>query len=219
MASSEHSRQEKRDRIIDAAIEVFAEKGFRSARVSDIARIAGVADGTIYLYFRNKDDLLLCIFEEKMELLLADLEQVLSEVDGTLAKMRVYTVHHFDQLRRHPELAQVFQIELRQSHKFLREYRPDKLWAYLGVFGRLVEEGQASGDIRPDVDPFVAKWAFFGALDQVSIQWVLARKRERFNLEQAAIQVVDMFYRGVWACPAPSCQPETRSREHTQEAS
>lgn len=201
MPISDQSRAEKRSRIVEAAISVFAEKGFHAARVSDVARKAGVADGTIYLYFRHKEDLLLCIFEEKMQALLQDLAAALAHIEDPRDKIRAFARHHVDQLRRDPELAQVFQVELRQSRKFLREYRPEKLWEYLDVFGRLVEEGKEAGLLRPDIDPFVAKWAFFGALDELSIQWVLSRKRDRFNLEKAASQVAEVTLRGMALAP------------------
>ncbi len=197
MAVSETHRVEKRDQITEAAISVFAEKGYRSARVADVARKAGVADGTIYLYFRNKEDLLLSIFEEKMADLLAELAEALAGVDCPLDRIRVYAQQHFRQLQLNPDLAQVFQVELRQSHRFVREYRPQKLWDYLDVFAGAIEDGKAAGLVRTDVDSFVAKWAFFGALDELSIQWVLARKRDRFDLDIAATQVVEMFLRGV----------------------
>lgn len=197
VSSAEPSRPDKRDRIIDAAVDVFADKGFRAARVSDIARMAGVADGTIYLYFKNKEDLLLVIFEEKMALLLEMLQATLAESLDPIDQIRAYARHHFRAIEQHPALAQVLQVELRQSHRFLREYRPEMLWRYLDVFGELVRAGQAAGRIRADVDPFLAQWAFFGALDEISIQWVLSRKRDRFNLENAASQVVEMFLRGM----------------------
>lgn len=193
------SRQDKRVRIIDAAVQVFAEKGYRAARISDIARGAGVADGTIYLYFRNKEDLLLTIFEEKMEGLLEDLQAALAGLDDPLERMRAYARFHFWQLRTYPALAQVLQVELRQSTRFLHDYRPEKLWQYLSIFEQLVKEGQAAGQLRSDLDPFLVKWSFFGALDELSIQWVLSRKRDRFNLDQAADQVVDIFLRGMLA--------------------
>lgn len=205
MSSTDQQRIEKRVRIIDAAVEVFAEKGFRAARISDIARSAGVADGTIYLYFKNKEDLLLVIFEEKMEQLLDRLEDSLRGLDDPLERIAAYARHHFRSIEDNPSLAQVFQVELRQSHRFLRDYRPEKLWRYLGVFSELVRDGQERGVIRPEIDPFLAQWAFFGALDEISIQWVLARRRERFNLEQAAEQVVEMFLRGM--TPGPPGQP------------
>lgn len=186
----------KHARILDAAIDVFAEKGFYRARITDIAERAGVAEGTIYLYFRNKDDVLLNIFEEKMGVLMEGLEQALQGVDDPLDRMRVFARYHFLQVANHPTLAEVLQIELRLSNKFLKEYRPEKLWTYLNVFGQLVREGQARGVVRAGVDPFVASWAFFGALDELAMQWVL-RRNNRFSLEQAADTVADIFIRGL----------------------
>jgi TetR/AcrR family fatty acid metabolism transcriptional regulator len=197
MTDTEASRPDKRALITDAAIAVFAEKGYRSARVADVAKVAGVADGTIYLYFKNKEDLLLSIFEEKMGMFLVALRKDLEGVDCPLETIRIYVKHHFEQLKTNPLIAQVFQVELRQSHKFLREYRPEPLWDYLNVFGDAVKEAQARGLVRQDVDPFIAKWAFFGAMDELAIQWVLSRKRDRFDLETAAVQVVETFFRGV----------------------
>jgi len=196
---SSPARNEKRARILDAAIFVFAEKGFHVARISDIADRAGVADGTIYLYFKHKEDILLSIFEEKMDTLMAELGEALQGVSDPRDRVRAFARHHVYQLRKHPELAQVFQVELRQSRKFLHDYRPEKLWDYLEMFGKMVREGQELGLFRPEIDPFVAKWAFFGSLDEISIQWVVARKRDRFNLEGAAEQVAEVLLRGMAA--------------------
>ena len=190
-------RSDKRTRITEAAIEVFARKGFRQARVSDVAQRAGVADGTIYLYFKNKDDLLLSVFEEKMDELLEGLGRALQGVDDPVERIRRFTRFHFSQVRDNRSTAEVLQVELRLSNKFLKEYRPEKLWAYLAVFGQIIREGQDRGLFRPDVDPFVAMWAFFGAMDELGVQWVLARKSARFTLETAAEQVADIFIRGV----------------------
>ncbi|HCH66124.1 MAG: TetR family transcriptional regulator [Deltaproteobacteria bacterium] len=194
---SGRQRSDKRVRIVDAAVAVFAAKGYRSARISDIARRAGVADGTIYLYFRNKEDLLLTIFEEKMDGILRGLRAAVDGIADPAARMRAFARFHFEQMRLQPALAQVLQVELRQSTRFVREYRPERLWEYLGVFETILQDGQAGGDFRSDIDPFLVKWAFFGALDELSIQWVLARKRDRFNLEKAAEQVVDVFLHGM----------------------
>lgn len=199
MASYDTEQPDKRVRITDAAISVFARKGYHAARVSDVAKEAGVADGTIYLYFRNKEDLLLSIFEEKMTMLIGLLEVEMEGVKCPIEKIRVFSRQHFKQLRTFPLIAQVFQVELRQSHKFLREYRPEKLLDYLNVFGDAVAEAQEQGIIRSEIDPYIAKWSFFGCLDELSMRWVLSKNRERFDLIAAADQVVDTFLRGVEA--------------------
>ena len=170
MAETDTHQPDKRVRITDAAVSVFARKGYHAARVSDVAKEAGVADGTIYLYFRNKD-LLLSIFEEKMGMLIQLLEAEIAEVECPIEKIRIFSRQHFKQLRTYPLIAQVFQVELRQSHKFLREYRPEKLLDYLNVLGDAVVEAQGRVLIRADVDPYIAKWSFFGALDELSIRW------------------------------------------------
>lgn len=195
-------RADKRALITDAAVEVFAEKGFHQARVSDIARRAGVADGTIYLYFKNKEDLLLTIFEEKMDLLLTRLGESLEGVQDPLERIRVFARFHFEQVRLNRSTAEVLQVELRLSNKFLKEYRPEKLWAYLGVFGQIVREGQATGLFRPEIDAFITSWAFFGAMDELAMQWVLSRNQARFPLEAAADQISNVFIRGMLIDPS-----------------
>ncbi len=194
---------DKHDRIIDAAIEVFAEKGFHHARISDIAAKAEVADGTIYLYFRNKDDVLITIFEEKMGMLIEGLKQSLEGVDDPLERIRTFARYHFKQVKDHEALAEVLQIELRLSNKFLKEYRPTQLWEYLNVFAGILRDGQERGVIR-EVDPFASMWAFFGALDEIAMQWVLANKERklRFSLDASAEAVAEIFVRGVAANPS-----------------
>lgn len=201
MPDARTRKADKRALITEAATEVFAEKGFHQARVSDIARRAGVADGTIYLYFKNKEDLLLSIFEEKMDLLLNRLGQALQGVDDPLDRVRRFARFHFEQVRTNRSVAEVLQVELRLSNKFIKEYRPEKLWAYLNVFGQIVRDGQATGLFRPDIDHFITSWAFFGAMDELAMQWVLARNQARFPLEAAADQIADVFIRGMLAEP------------------
>ena len=192
-------KTQKRARILEAAIAVFAEKGFNTARVSDIAKEAGVADGTIYLYFKSKEDLLLQIFEEKMDELKAGLMAAMDGVDDPLERIRVFAQYHFGQVRDHRAVAEVLQVELRLSKKFIKDYKPRKLWDYLAVFNQIIRDGQARGLIRKNVNPFTTMWAFFGALDEIGMQWVLARNKDKFNLDEAANEVADVFIRGVAA--------------------
>ena len=197
MAEVRERKTDKRSLITEAAVDVFAEKGFHQARVSDIASRAGVADGTIYLYFKNKEDLLLSIFEEKMDLLLQGLHAALHGVTDPLERIRRFASFHFQQVRDNRAVAEVLQVELRLSNKFQRDYRPEKLWAYLNVFGQIVRDGQASGLFRDDVDSFISMWSFFGAMDELAVQWVLSRKQDRFPIDEAARQVAEIFIRGL----------------------
>ena len=192
---------DKRKVILDAAVQVFAEKGFHHARVSDVAERAGVADGTIYLYFRNKDDLLICIFEDSMDTLLCGLHAALADVDDPLERIRVFARFHLGQVQDNPAEAEVLQVQLRGSTKFLKDYRPEKLWSYIGVFAEAVREGQARGLVQKHVDPFLQMWGFFGALDELGTQWVLA-KRGKIELREAADQVAEVFIRGLAVSPS-----------------
>ncbi len=201
MALQEASRKgDKRRIILRAAVQVFAERGFHQARVSDVAEKAGVADGTIYLYFRNKEDLLICIFEDSMDTLLSGLQSALEGVSDPLERIRVFARFHLRQVRDNPAEAEVLQVQLRGSNKFLKDYRPEKLWAYIGVFAEAMRQGQANGLVRKDVDPFLQMWSFFGALDELGTQWVLAKGR-KIELDVAADQVAGVFIRGLSTSP------------------
>jgi len=197
LAQPSQRRTQKRDLIVEAAVQVFAEKGFHQARISDIATRAGVADGTIYLYFKNKEDLLLSIFEEKMDELLDGMHAALDGIEDPLDRVRRFAQHHFLQVRDNRAAAEVLQVELRLSNKFLKEYRPEKLWDYLNIFADIVRSGQHAGLFRPEIDPFIAMWGFFGGLDEIAMQWVLARNHQRIQLEEAAHQVAEIFIRGM----------------------
>lgn len=201
MSEPRTKSEARREAILEAAVEVFAERGYHAARVSDIARAAGVADGTIYLYFKNKEDLLLSIFEDKMALLRQGALAALEGVDDPLERVRAFARFHFDAVQRYPALSEVLQVELRLSNKFIKDYRPQALWDYLRVFESILKDGQACGAVRADVDTFLAMWAFFGALDEIGMQAVLTRRKGLFNLDAAAEQVSSIFIRGLSAHP------------------
>src|SRR5436190_12719396 len=121
MQPRESQRQDKRARILEAAVRVFADRGFFNATVAEIARAAGVADGTIYLYFKGKDDLLLRLFDEKMAELHQSARAALDEEQGAPARLRRFIQHHLQAVEKNPELAAVLIVELRQSAQELRE--------------------------------------------------------------------------------------------------
>lgn len=192
------ARQDRRRSILDSAVEVFAEKGFHRSRVSDIARRAGVADGTIYLYFKSKDDVLITIFEERMEELLRDARRVVDETADQLEKLTAFARFHMGQVERNRSLASVFQVELRLSNKFMKEYHPQHLREYLDIIGEIVRDGQTKGVIRKDCNPIVVRRAFFGALDEIAMQWTLT-PHPRYRLVSTAEDISEIFIRGLRA--------------------
>lgn len=190
-----HKNSDKRRRILDAAVKVFAEKGFFQARVSDIARKAGVADGTIYLYFKNKDDLLISIFEEKMKEINVKFREALASETDPLERFRKLIAMHLAGFQAYPELAAVLQVELRQSSRFMREYKKVELKKYLDLMGDVVQEGQARGVFRKDVPLGLVKRFIFGTLDEVVSTWVMAGRS--YDLESLTDPLTDLFVHGL----------------------
>ncbi|MFH1488452.1 MAG: TetR/AcrR family transcriptional regulator, partial [Pseudomonadota bacterium] len=169
---------EKYYRIIHAATKIFAKKGFFQAKVSDIAREAGVADGTIYLYFENKDDILISLFEEQMKMVLDNMKAQISVEKSVIKKIEKFAVSHLRLLELDKNLAEIIQVELRQSTKFMKEYKNEQFMAYLNLIGEIIEEGQQTGVFRKEIIPDIAKRAFFGALDEMSRFWVLSKHKK-----------------------------------------
>lgn len=195
---------DKRQRILDAALKVFAERGFFNAKVSEVARQAGVADGTIYLYFQNKDDLLISLFEDRMDFLIRRITEDLSKSSGTVPdRIRRLIYHHLQLAVEHPELAEFITVELRQSGKFVREYGNPKFQEYLRILRDLVEEGQADGSLRSTIDPRTVVRALFGALDELLLTMTLVTKRKDVDLERVARDLADLFLGGVQTHPTP----------------
>lgn len=189
----------KRTRIVDAAIRVFADRGFHKATVAEVAREADVADGTIYLYFKNKDDLLASLFEERMVELNALMSAELEEVEGALEKVRVFVQTHLRTVRERPELAQVLIVELRQSARLLKFHKAEGFASYLDILGAILASGVEEGSMRADLDAKSIRRAIFGALDEVALSWLLGGRR--FDLERNAEQLAEFFARGLAASP------------------
>lgn len=185
-------------RILEAATKVFAKKGFYNSTIADIAKVAEVAEGTIYLYFKNKDDLLISIFENSMELFLQEARKEIEGISDPKEKLKRFIALHLRLVQENPELAQVLQIELRQSSKFMQEYEGGKFSDYLNVVRGILEEGQAKGIFRKGIDPRILRRAIFGSVDELSLEWLLMKKK-KYTLESCAEQVSEMFIRGISA--------------------
>lgn len=188
----------KRARILRAAIKIFSQKGFFNSKVSEIARAASVADGTIYLYFKNKDDLLISLFEEKVGEVVADVRKRVAQGEDSLSRLRIFIDNHMDLLVREAGLIEVIQVELRQSNKFMKEYVPVKFLDYLDVISGILEEGKGDGTFRQDLNVKVARRAIFGALDEISLAHVLSRKR-KYAPAESAEEIFRIFAKGLCA--------------------
>jgi TetR/AcrR family fatty acid metabolism transcriptional regulator len=162
--------------ILRAAVEVFAERGYFGARMRDVADRAGVADGTLYLYFEGKEHLLVSLLEEHTRAFLAGARREADGLADPRDKLRSVVERHLRSLEHDRALARVFQIELRHSRRFLREVARGQVAEYLELLREIIEQGAASGRFRADVPAEVAARAVFGAVDELVTAWVLARR-------------------------------------------
>jgi TetR/AcrR family fatty acid metabolism transcriptional regulator len=186
---------EKRRRILDAAATVFARKGYFVCRVSDVAKAAGVADGTIYLYFKNKEDVLLSLFADVLDRHLADAKAEIEGVEGPRDKLLAIARHHLVALSERREVGVLFQTELRQSARLLSKISSEKLKGYFDVLSGVIDEGQRTGAFRPEVDRRIVTRAFFGALDELVTAWIIAEKP--YDLVAQAEPLVGLFLNGL----------------------
>jgi TetR/AcrR family fatty acid metabolism transcriptional regulator len=186
---------DKRELILRAATRVFAQHGFFQSQVADVARVAGVAAGTVYLYFQGKDDLLASIFERSMRAFIADGRAAMDGVADPAERLRRIAHLHLGRLGRDKHLAVVFQVELRQSVKFMERFSSTFLQDYLKLIRDAIADGQASGAFRQDLSATTATKMFFGALDEMATNWMLSRRKYDPTVEADA--VVDLFINGV----------------------
>jgi TetR/AcrR family fatty acid metabolism transcriptional regulator len=200
MSQADKSRPatDKRERILDGALKAFARKGFYNTKVSEIAAEAGVADGTIYLYFKSKDDLLISLFEDRMEWVIDRLNTELSTVAGVEERFRRAVELHFQLAIEEPDLAEFITVELRQSSKFMKEYKNPKFLDYLKLLESLVEDGQEQGVFRLDVEPRLLGRVIFGALDEVLLLLTFSRSPNR-DVDEMTRQVTNIFIDGLRA--------------------
>src|SRR5678815_40955 len=186
---------DKREAIMRAAISVFAHNGYFNSKVADIAREAGVADGTVYLYFKSKEDILHSIFDRSVEEALDAARKQIERVTDPREKLRQIASLHLERLGADRDLAVVFQVELRGSTKFMEEFSAAGFAEYLSLIRATFEEGQRTGVFRSDLNAHVIAKVLFGALDEMATNWILSRRR--YKLAPMADQVLDIFLNGV----------------------
>ncbi|MGH7385067.1 MAG: TetR/AcrR family transcriptional regulator [Candidatus Rokuibacteriota bacterium] len=188
---------DKPQQIIEAAVRVFARKGYFNSRVSDVAHEAGIAAGTIYLYFKTKDDILITLFREKMAAFVSSLRRAIVDEPDAVAKVRRLVHLHFRILEGDPDLAEVVQIELRQGQKFFRGASSQEIAEYFALIGSVLEEGVGQGHFKSELPVKIATKVLFGAMDQMATSWVLGKRG--YRLVDTAPAVADLFLQGVAA--------------------
>ncbi|PLR81532.1 TetR family transcriptional regulator [Bacillus canaveralius] len=180
--------------IIDAAVIIIAENGYHQAQVSKIAKQAGVADGTIYLYFKNKEDILISLFQEKMGDFVEKIEQMIAGKEQAAEKLLVMVENHFRMLSEDHHLAIVTQLELRQSNKDLRLKINEVLKGYLQVVDKILLEGKENGEFSSDLDVRLARQMIFGTMDETVTTWVM--NEQKYDLTALAGPVHRLLVNG-----------------------
>jgi TetR/AcrR family fatty acid metabolism transcriptional regulator len=191
------ARVDKYAAILEGALRTFAAHGFHKSQVSKIAKAAGVADGTIYLYFRRKEDILIALFREKLGALVEKLRRELGGADDARACLARLVALHYAELERDVDLAYVTQIELRQSSLELRREIGEALRPYVALIEEVLARGVAQGVFRADLDLKLARQLVFGAMDEAVTSWLVSGRK--YSLGSMAEGTASFFARGLGA--------------------
>ena len=189
----------KRQQILDSAVAVFAEKGFYNAKVTDIAHKAGVAHGTVYLYFQTKEDILIQIFEEKFEELVNYIFTEVGTEHNAVAKLRRLISIQMQMVETNPELTELMLLEARQSSKFILSSAISKIGDYCDKIEGILKEGIEEGLVRPDLDLTVASTMLYSGIEGIATRWMLENKH--YNLNSYAEQLIQLFIGGIRKLP------------------
>jgi len=188
---------DKREANLRAAVKVFARKGFFNSKVADIAREAGIADGTVYLYFKSKDEILHSVFDRAMEEFIAEGKREIEGIIEPDKRLQKIARLHLERLSADRDLAIVFQVELRGSTKFMEEFSGGGFAEYLDIIRQTIAEGQRQGVFRQDLKPVVCAKILYGALDEMVTNWILSKKS--YPLAPMADEVLKVFFNGTRA--------------------
>ncbi|WLD92295.1 TetR/AcrR family transcriptional regulator [Alkalihalobacillus sp. AL-G] len=184
----------KYEKIIDAAVAVIAEHGYHQSQISKIAREAGVADGTIYLYFKNKEDLLISLFREKMGKFIDTTQDEIEHIQSVEEKLLKLIEMHFKQLSVDHELAIVTQLELRQTNRALRMKIGEVLKRYLELVDQIILDGMEQKVFVSDLDIRIVRQMIFGTIDETTTSWVM--NDHRYDLTALAKPVHQLLIDG-----------------------
>lgn len=188
-------KNQKYHLILDGAQKVFAENGFHRSQVSKIAKAAGVADGTIYLYFKRKEDILISLFQEKLGELVGKFHESLEETSNAAEALRKVCQIHFNELESNPELAYVTQIELRQSDLELRKEIGTCLKPYILLIENILKQGIEEKLFRSDLNVKLVRNLIFGAMDEAVTSWLIGGRK--YALSDQVDETIGFFLNGI----------------------
>jgi TetR/AcrR family fatty acid metabolism transcriptional regulator len=181
--------------ILEAAVKVFARQGFYQSTVAQIAREAGVADGTIYLYFKNKDDILVNFFQYKTKQVFERFRVEVNRAENSLDKLHNLIRRHLAEFQRDRDMAILYQVGTHQIDRLAEDQIREMSKMYQDLISEIVEAGQQEGRIRKDLYVGLVKRFILGGVDEVINTW-LHSERE-YDLVSMADPLVELFVRGI----------------------
>jgi TetR/AcrR family fatty acid metabolism transcriptional regulator len=188
-------KNSKYHRILEAAVKVFACQGFRQSTISQIAKEAGVADGTIYLYFKNKDDILVHFFSFKAKQVFDCFRKEVGRGADSTAKLRNLVRMHLTEFQRDPDMAVVYRVETHQSSRLAEEQIREMAKMYQDIIAEIIEQGQQEGSIRKELYVGLVKRFILGAVEETIGSWLHSGRS--YDLVSMADPLVDLFIRGI----------------------
>ncbi|HUZ94913.1 MAG TPA: TetR/AcrR family transcriptional regulator [Edaphobacter sp.] len=186
---------EKYQRILDAAVEVIAERGYFKSPVSEIAKRAGVADGTVYLYFKSKDDVLRTAIDRRFDRFYQQITDAFVTIEGPREQLEYIALVHLESYQVNRSMAVLLQTEMRQSAKFIAEFSHRHLAKYIQTVREVVRRGQQEGIFRKDLSDGVVAHCMFGTIDELVSSAVFTGRV--YDAKVTAAQVIDVLLNGI----------------------
>ena len=199
-ATNRVEKNDKYHQILKAAIKVFARQGFHQSTVAQIAKEAAVADGTIYLYFKNKDDILVQFFNYKTKQVFDSFRTEVARADSSLDKLRYLIRRHLEEFQRNREMAVVYQVETHQNSRLAESQIREMSQMYQDLISEIVELGQQEGKIRKELYVSLVKRFILGSVDEVINTWLHSEKA--YDLVSMADPLVDLLVKGIGTADA-----------------
>jgi len=195
IATNRIEKNHKYHQILEAAVKVFARQGFHQSTVAQIAREAGVADGTIYLYFKNKDDILVQFFSFRTKQVFESFREEVDRAETSSDKLRNLVRRHLAEFQRDRDGAVVYQVETHQNSRLVETQIKEMSKMYRDLISEIVEQGQQEGTIRKDLYVGLVKRFIIGAVDEVINTWL--HSNEEYDLVSMADPLVELFIKGI----------------------
>lgn len=189
------SANDKRQQIITAATKIFARNGYHNATISDIAKKTGIAHGTVYLYFKSKEDLLITIFDEQMAEIVSYVKSEIEREESALQKLHRMINIQMQLIETNRDLTELLLLEFRQSRKFFESSSIDRVADYIDLIVDVLKEGIAENTIREEIDVSTAATMLFCSIEGIITRWIL--EDAQYSLEKTANTVIEVFLNGI----------------------